>query len=124
MPRVMHHKDLMVKGEINERRVADANSRHASTNWYPNEHARGLAAAIRQTLDDYAHEARTIYFTPRYLGVRTKIKVHTVYQSIDKNQIHDRIHHHQTKQAIIQHVLTTLRMQGISTNQLACKITT
>ncbi|KHJ30977.1 hypothetical protein EV44_g3253 [Erysiphe necator] len=91
-PRVTEHLTLIVNGEINEKRLREANGRGSVFGWHPDEYARGIDAALSWVIDDCAHESRLVYYVPRYIQVKTKVRTHRLQQDVATSDFHRRVH--------------------------------
>ncbi|KAI6249002.1 hypothetical protein HI914_03028 [Erysiphe necator] len=91
-PRVTDPLTLIVDGEINRRRVLEANGRAVSFGWYPEEYARGIDSALDWVIDDCEHESRLVYYVPRYIQVKTKVRTHRLQQDVSTSDFHRRVH--------------------------------
>lgn len=83
-PTVTDHTELIVDGRVSREAVERANYKPSSKGWYPDEYARGILAAERWAHEDAEHEKKIVYFTPRAVEVKVRVRTHhaTVIQHV------------------------------------------
>jgi hypothetical protein len=75
-PTITDHNSLISYGRVNASAVEAANYFPSSKGWYPDEYARGVLAAERWAHEDCSHETQLIYYTPRSVEVKIRVKKH------------------------------------------------
>lgn len=73
-------EDLYTNEGFTYRKIVEANYKPASEGWYPREYARGITAACRWAMTDVEHESRVVYFAPRSVKVKMKVRTHQMYK--------------------------------------------
>jgi len=67
---------LFPNGRVNRDAVERANEREGAKGWYPDEYARGILAAERWAHEDCDFEKKIVYFTPRSVEVKMRVRKH------------------------------------------------
>jgi hypothetical protein len=75
-PRIQDHHELFKWGKLSRSMVEEANARPKAKGWFPDEYARGIMAAERWAAQDCEFEKGLVYFTPRSVDVKVRVKKH------------------------------------------------